>query len=237
MFRDLRKNEVEARVAQNFKNGGVRLLLYKNARCDMNILDETVGAMNWERDHKEIKGRMYCGIGIYNKELDRWIWKWDCGSESNMQAEKGEASDSFKRAGFNWGIGRELYTAPDILFWANEVKDQYDKYDVTGLEIIDGVIASVEVLNLTTNVKKKFTQGVVEKPKTAKEAKAESDAKNEVAGEPITPEQLKELNALMKEKGFKLSDCDKIKKAMGIKNLTDLTQVQLDVFKNKIKAA
>jgi len=88
----------------------VTLLLYKDARCDMNILDEVYGTENWQRDHKQVKDNMFCGIGIYNDKIKQWIWKWDCGTESNTEKEKGEASDSFKRACFNLGIGRELYT-------------------------------------------------------------------------------------------------------------------------------
>lgn len=110
-FRKLKSDEIEVRVGTVGANG-VTLLLYKNARVDMAILDETVGAENWQRDHKEIKGNLYCGIGI--KCGNEWVWKWDCGTESNTEKEKGEASDSFKRAAVNWGIGRELYTGPQI---------------------------------------------------------------------------------------------------------------------------
>lgn len=119
-FRQLTADELEARVATVSANG-VSVLIYKNARVDMNILDETVGQLNWQRDHKEVKGRMYCGIGIYDMDKDEWVWKWDCGTESNTEAEKGESSDSFKRAGFCWGIGRELYTAPFVWFPSSDV--------------------------------------------------------------------------------------------------------------------
>lgn len=115
IFRTLKAEEIDVRVGNVAKNG-YTLLLYKDARCDMNILDETVGAGNWQRDHKEIKGNLYCGVGINlpNTHGDSWTWKWDCGTESNTEKEKGEASDSFKRACVNWGIGRELYTSPQI---------------------------------------------------------------------------------------------------------------------------
>lgn len=119
-FRDLKAEEIECRIATiNSYKGGVQLLLYKDARCDMNILDETVGEMNWGRDHKELKGNMYCGVAINRNWQDEektpiWITKWDCGSESYTEKEKGESSDSFKRSCVNWGIGRELYTAPFI---------------------------------------------------------------------------------------------------------------------------
>ena len=111
-FRDLRANEIDARVGQ-IGEGYCTLLLYKDARVDMDILDETVGKDNWQRKHYEVKGNLYCSVGI-NTLDNGWVWKDDCGTESNTEKEKGESSDSFKRACVNWGIGRELYTAPQI---------------------------------------------------------------------------------------------------------------------------
>jgi len=109
MFRGLKADEIDVRVG-TVGAKGVTLLLYKDARCDMNILDETFGFDGWQRDHKQVKDNMFCGIGVFSDRLKEWIWKWDCGTESNTEKEKGEASDSFKRACFNLGIGRELYT-------------------------------------------------------------------------------------------------------------------------------
>ena len=114
-FRLLRPDEVECRVARVIGEKGVMLLLYKDARCDMNILDETVGAESWQRNHELINGNLFCNVGILIG--DQWVWKQDVGVESNTEKEKGQASDSFKRACFNWGIGRELYTAPDMVVW------------------------------------------------------------------------------------------------------------------------
>lgn len=119
-FRDLKSNEIDVRVSQVGKDW-LTLLLYKDARVDMNILDETVKPENWQRDHKELKGNIYCGISIWDEEKKQWIIKWDAGKESNTEAEKGEASDSFKRAGTNWGIGRELYTSPMIFIPIEDV--------------------------------------------------------------------------------------------------------------------
>ncbi len=127
-FRDLKADEIDCRISQ-IKETFLDLLLYKDARVDQNILDETVGNMCWQRDHKELKGNIYCGISIYDDERKMWITKWDCGKESFSEAEKGEASDSFKRAGFNWGIGRELYTAPQIRIWLKD-KDGNPNYEV-----------------------------------------------------------------------------------------------------------
>ena len=110
-FRLLTADEIECRVAQ-IKASGLSLLLYKDARCDMNILDECVGMMNWQKRYS--RDNRNCEVGIYDSEKKEWIWKEDTGTESNTEQEKGLASDSFKRACFNWGVGRELYSAPFI---------------------------------------------------------------------------------------------------------------------------
>lgn len=111
MFRDLKSNEIDCRISQ-IKKDWLTLLLYKDARVDQDILDETVGNMNWQRRHSRENAN--CEIGIWDENKRDWVWKEDTGKESFSEAEKGLASDSFKRAGFNWGIGRELYTAPFI---------------------------------------------------------------------------------------------------------------------------
>ena len=110
-FRKLKETEIDVRVA-TVTAKGVSLLLYKDARCDMNILDETVGPYNWKRSHT--RDNANCIVSIYDLDKKEWISKEDTGTESFTEKEKGLASDSFKRACFNWGIGRELYTAPFI---------------------------------------------------------------------------------------------------------------------------
>lgn len=110
-FRTLKANEIECRVG-TINEKGLTLLLYKDARCDMNILDETAGPLNWKREH--LRDNANCVVSIYDEEKKEWISKEDTGKESFNEAEKGLASDSFKRACVNWGIGRELYTAPFI---------------------------------------------------------------------------------------------------------------------------
>lgn len=117
-FRPLRAEEIEVRLSRCTKKGAF-FLLYKDARCDMNILDETVGPGNWQRRHDEHRGNLFCSVGInincvIPESAPAWVWKEDAGSESNTEAEKGHASDSFKRACVNWGIGRELYTRINI---------------------------------------------------------------------------------------------------------------------------
>lgn len=124
MFRNLKADEIEVRVQQCKANGCV-LLLYKDARCDMNILDETVGAMNWKRDH--VRDNKNCIVSIWSDELKQWVSKEDTGTESNTEGQKGLASDSFKRACFNWGIGRELYSAP--FTWVNLNSNEVNSYN------------------------------------------------------------------------------------------------------------
>ena len=154
-FRDLRTDEIECRV-QSQNKSGLCLLLYKDARVDMNILDETVGAANWQREHFECKGNLFCRVGIDINAVHgvfdpKWVWKSDCGVESNTEAQKGEASDSFKRACFNWGIGRELYTAPFTWIPADKCSINngkcYDKFEVSRITIIDKRITSLEIYN------------------------------------------------------------------------------------------
>lgn len=127
-IRPLKADEIECRVG-TFKEGkGLSLLLYKDARVDMNILDETFGIFGWSRQHELIGDRLYCTIFIWDESKCQWVHKQDVGTESNAEKEKGQASDSFKRAGFNVGIGRELYTAPFI--WINET-NKYTKFHVS----------------------------------------------------------------------------------------------------------
>ena len=125
IFRALRADEVELRVS-TCSAKGFSLLLYKDARCDQNILDETVGAMNWQRHHS--RDNANCIVSIWDDEKKQWIEKEDTGTESFTEKEKGLASDSFKRACFNWGIGRELYTAPFIWISGHTVQKKKKKY-------------------------------------------------------------------------------------------------------------
>ena len=113
LIRLLKADEIECRVSV-IKENGLSLLLYKDARVDQRILDETFGPFGWKRSHQSIEGNLYCTVEIHDKETGEWVAKQDVGTMSYSEKEKGQASDSFKRACFNWGIGRELYTAPFI---------------------------------------------------------------------------------------------------------------------------
>ena len=128
-FRTLKENEIECRISEISKNGaGLNLLLYKTARTDAALLDEVYGASNWQNDFKILDGKLYGGIGI--KFDNEWVWRWDCGSESNVEKEKGQASDAFKRAGFKFGLGAELYSSPRIFIPAEKctIRDYNGKY-------------------------------------------------------------------------------------------------------------
>ena len=120
-FRTLQANEIECRVGTQDKGcKWCTLLLYKDARVDQRLLDEVVGATHWQRSHELIDGQLFCTVSIYDADTKQWVSKQDVGTESNTEKEKGRASDAFKRACFNWGIGRELYSAPLIFINVDE---------------------------------------------------------------------------------------------------------------------
>ena len=154
-FRPLTAEEVEVRVNQCNENG-CSLLLYKTSRTDVMLLNETVGADKWQCDYKQVGDMLFCGIGI---EVDgEWVWKWDTGTPSNMEADKGHASDGLKRAGFRWGIGIELYSSPRIWVPAehcnlkqgrNGKLQCWDDFRVTELEVDDGQIAKLTIANMS----------------------------------------------------------------------------------------
>ena len=163
-FRKLRADEVDCRIS-TISDKGLSLLLYKDARCDMNILDETVGPMNWQRSHS--RDNANCTVSIYDTEKQIWVSKEDTGTESYTEKEKGLASDSLKRACFNWGIGRELYTAPYIWIGADTCKlvnrngklTCYDKFKVEYIEYDDaGNISFLCIANVSEK-KRVFTYG------------------------------------------------------------------------------
>jgi hypothetical protein len=162
-FRDLRADEIECRVGTVSQSGkGISLLLYKTARTDCDILDETVGPENWQCRFYECKGTLFCSLGIRIAREDgsfEWVWKDDAGSPSNMEAQKGEASDCRKRSGFAWNIGRELYTAPFIWVPADKCNVKqgkngkwtcYDRFRVAKVAIEGGRIRGLRIVNAKT---------------------------------------------------------------------------------------
>ena len=153
-FRLLEADEIDCRIAQ-CNEYGVQILLYKDARCDQNILDETVGPMNWQRKHT--RDNANCIVSIWDEDKKQWVEKEDTGTESFTEAEKGLASDSFKRACFNWGIGRELYTSPFIWIPADKCNINngkcFDKFSVEKIKIEDKRITGLAIWNETKKIR------------------------------------------------------------------------------------
>lgn len=181
--RVLTADDVECRVAKVTQKG-VSLLLYKTARCDMQILDETFGPENWQRKHS--RDNANCTISVWDDSKKQWVEKEDTGTESNTEAQKGLASDSFKRAGFNWGIGRELYTAPLIWIGADKCeltdtgrKDKFGnpvlgcktRFSVTALDV-DKNTRRITFLVIAADKKVVFTYGKMPVPPKNVQAEA-----------------------------------------------------------------
>ncbi|MDY3918202.1 MAG: hypothetical protein SOZ59_04265 [Candidatus Limivivens sp.] len=156
MIRLLRADEIECRVS-TVSEKGLSLLLFKDARVDQKILDETFTPFGWRRTHQSIDGNLYCTVEVWDQGKEQWIGKQDVGTMSYSEKEKGQASDYFKRACFNWGIGRELYTAPFIWIPASKtsIQQRGDRYvtqdrfavrriaynkqrEISALEIVNG---------------------------------------------------------------------------------------------------
>ena len=218
-FRLLKSSEIECRVS-TVKKTGCSLLLYKDARCDMNILDETVGALNWMREHK--RDNANCVVSIWDTEKEQWISKEDTGTESFTEKEKGLASDSFKRACFNWGIGRELYTAPFIwieldrseLTEKNGKTTTYARFYVKEIEYTkDRVIKSVKIVDKKGNTR--FPNSYDDKPK---KQWGKSDAEKLVSD--------------LKDAGVKI-DWLKTIEPYNVKKISDLTKEQMDTIRKE----
>lgn len=240
-FRLLTADEIEVKVKQVREKGAVALI-YKTSRVDMDILDETVGAENWQSEFKEIKGNLYCGIGIRDTETKEWTWKWDCGIESRADGEgnekKGEASDAFKRAGVQWGIGRELYTSPFIFLPVPTKQDgkiyklsnPFEKFEVSYIAYDEsGRIAEIAITG--ENGKEWYRYPT--------SGKSSNTARAEPKFKPITAKELKEfygvsnpsatIAGLEKKMGMPLAEWDE--------DLTNNAREWLDGQKKKREQA
>lgn len=214
-FRLLRADEIDVRIS-TVSSYGVGLLLYKDARCDQNILDETVGAMNWQRHHS--RDNANCIVSIWDQDKQMWIEKEDTGTESYTEREKGLASDSFKRACFNWGIGRELYTAPDMFVYAKQLKKlacddrgKYtckDRFHVEEIEYDGKRIQSVVIKNET--MEDFLTFGTTSEVKKIEES-------------PVTDVKVVALENLCRQKHIGV---ESILKKYKVKSLSDLNEKQ-----------
>ena len=217
-FRNLNADEIDCRVAAIKKDGsGLSLLLYKDARVDQNILDETVGPMNWQRRHT--RDNANCIVSLWDPDKAQWIEKEDTGTESNTEAEKGLASDSFKRACFNWGIGRELYTAPFIWITADKctiTKDLkcYDRFYVASITITDGKITQLFIGNKNTG-KIVFEFGCLPAEKTVQKKEVK-----EPAPVLVDPQLKQEIILMAKKAGVAL---EVVLQQAGVKDLSEMT--------------
>ena len=214
-FRALRADETECRIAM-VRESGLSLLIYKDARCDQNILDETVGPMNWKKDYQLIDGQLFCTVYIWDAEKGEWIGKQDVGVESNTEAEKGRASDAQKRAAFCWGLGRELYTAPFIWIPADcttGIKDRkcFDRFNVSEMEVTDGKITKLTIVNASKKNQVVFQMGA--------KAKAEK---------PVDIEA--EISELAKRAGVQMSVIRKQAKTDDLNTLDAKTYGQLKAY-------
>jgi len=226
VFPLLTSEDIEVKVKQITKSGAL-LLLYKTARTDAKILDDVFGPLNWTCDIKEVKGNLYCGIGIRENTSKDFVWKWDCGIESGQndgQEVKAESSDAFKRAASRLGIGRELYTSPQI--WGEIatvqkgdkwfLEDPYAKYVVTKIKFNEEtrVMTELEIRNVKTGVvvfewslnttgamgmKMVKTVGEKEEEKTTtKKTKTEKETTTEKA---VDSQEKPDLKSLVREIG------------------------------------
>ena len=216
-FEKLKADEIECRV-QTVKENGCSILLYKTARVDAKLLDETVGAMNWKNDFKIIDGVLYGCISIWDADKNEWVEKLDAGTETFTEKEKGRASDAFKRAGFKWGIGRELYSAPFIWVVSTDLKkhwevkgktDRYgrpvwscaDRFKVTDIAYDGDKIVELVIYNTLSNKK------VFELHK------------------PVVPD-MATINAEIKTLKLTDENIDEIKAKYQVKDLKDMTDDQ-----------
>lgn len=206
MFKPLGAEDIECRPSE-VKPNGLSILLYKTARTDANQLDETVGIYGWQCDYKTIDGTLFCGIGIRGED-GTWIWKWDAGEVTKVAKEKGEASDAFKRAGFRFGIGRELYTAPLIWIQAGKYKvgqdgKLKDRFRVSEIEYENGKISHLVIKNASQNVKvfEWDRAGTAPKPETANEEPWDASRVRTatMAVNVMTAKQVAAISALVKE--------------------------------------
>ena len=236
-IRTLRADEIECRVQQVKQNGCV-LLLYKDARCDMRILDEVFGVLGWEREHQVIDGNLYCTVRVWDEEHNRWVSKQDVGTESMTEKQKGQASDSFKRACFNLGIGRELYSAPFIWITLNpdEIKQDGNKFRLNfGVEFHVKEIGYSEnrEINKLVIVDKKgnirFSLGINSNNDLNIENRWTNSTNQGTINKKLTDKQISRLYAIAYSKGI---DKDTVKKHVFkkfTKDVVDMTKDEYDL--------
>ena len=223
----LRADEIECRVSV-INERGLSLLLFKDARVDRKILDETFTPFGWRRTHQSIDGNLYCTVEIWDKEKQQWISKQDVGTVSYSEKEKGQASDSFKRACFNWGIGRELYTAPFIWISAENVsiKPKGDRYTTSEHFLVRAIDYNEEreisyLMIVNGKGKKVFEMG---KPRKADGKKTVPASNEDIGANIITEIQRAALEKELKRTGVLMEA------VLGRYNIQSLEEMTEDVY-------
>ncbi len=223
----LRADEIECRVSV-INERGLSLLLFKDARVDQKILDETFTPFGWRRTHQSIDGNLYCTVEIWDKEKQQWISKQDVGTVSYSEKEKGQASDSFKRTCFNWGIGRELYTAPFIWISAENVsiKPKGDRYTTSEHFLVQAIDYNEEreisyLMIVNGKGKKVFEMG---KPRKADGKKPVPASNEDIGANIITEIQRAALEKELKRTGVLMEA------VLGRYNIQSLEEMTEDVY-------
>lgn len=231
-IRLLRADEIECRIG-TISEKGVSLLLYKDARADMKILDEVYGILGWQRRHEMIGGSLYCIVSIWDEDKKQWISKMDVGTESYTEKEKGQASDSFKRASTNVGIGRELYTAPFIWIGAAKVKIEnrnnklttYDKFKVTEISYNE----NREITGLTIiNQDGKAVYSMI--PKTSEQQAQKEPEQRKEKKNALTTSQIRQMNKELERTGVAL---DAVLERYQLATIGDMSQ---EIFTNAMNS-
>ena len=249
--RALRPDEISCRVQQVTESKGAIILLYKDARVDMNILDETYGPMNWKREHHTIDGNLYCTISVWDNDKREWVSKQDVGVESYTEATKGEASDAFKRAGFNWAIGRELYTGPFIFVPLEDGEWQMNprtnkpqttfRFGLSVKEIDYTEAREIKSLVLVDkNGRTRFTYGKGKyKPMEVETETPQAVKEPAKVTLTVQPEELakrkREVAALQKQYSITPEKLKEITSQMGVKKLNEMTEGEYLDFIHALK--
>jgi len=127
---DLKKEIPFKWRVQSSNQWGASCVAYIDARDVQDLLDDVCGVENWCCKYEENKNNLFCSIGIKcQDDYDGFVFKSDCGTESNVEKQKGEASDAFKRAAVMWGSGEDfLYSKPIIKLPVKERNGKFIPY-------------------------------------------------------------------------------------------------------------
>lgn len=245
IIRLLKSNEIECRVS-TVNEKGLSLLLYKDARVDQRILDETFGPFGWKRSHQCIDGNLYCTVEIYDQKSGEWISKQDVGTTGYTEKEKSQTSDSFKRACFNWGIGRELYSAPFIWIPANKTSIQvkagqngekryYCNEHFSVYTIQYNEVKEIRALVIVNSRGQTVFEWDSEKTAGSSNGDQSTAENSRIAGNPVSKNQMDSLQAELDRTGVTMENVkDRYKiQDLGDMNLELYGKVMLDLSRTK----